>query len=172
MKPRNQSMGGRRGTDPLASRVRTWPSWPLALLAAGTLFALPPMTAATRADAYEEGLSAYREARYRQAFPLLRAAAEAGDPRAQLLLSTFYRRGLGIDADEYLGFAWCQRAALQGLAEARFQLGLMYLDGEGVTEDEEEALRWLDLATAQGHRQAAEVLRYQLSDEYAAEYGC
>ena len=109
---------------------------------------------------------------HRQGLPLIQEAAEQGHAEAQLLLSTIYRQGLGVEADEYLSFSWCLKAAEQGLPEAQFQLGLMYLEGEGVTDDEAEGFRWLWMAADQGHADAAAVVRYQLSDEYADEYGC
>ena len=96
--------------------------------------------------------------------------AEAGDPRAQYLLSVLYRSGRGVEQDPDEAFRWCKRAAEEGVLEAQFQLGIMYLKGEGVTEDEGAAMNWLWRAADRGDRQATEVLDYVLGSDFT--YGC
>jgi len=103
-------------------------------------------------------------------FQSVKSNAEAGDARAQYLLSTLYRTGNGVNQDDYNAFHWCKLAAEEGVLEAQFQLGVMYLEGEGVTEDESKALEWLWLAADRGYPQATEVLEYVLYSEF--DYGC
>ena len=123
---------------------------------------------------YESGLTAYQKGEYTKAFQLIRISAEKGQAKGQFILSTMYRRGLGVEPDEYQSFTWCKRAAEQEMLEAQFQLGLMYLEGEGVTDDESEAVKWLWSAADRGYPQASEVLQYIFSDEHADEFniGC
>ena len=133
-----------------------------------TSLALP--LPASGESAYHRGITAYEKGRYHEAFELIRESAQQGVGRAQHLLSTFYRRGIGVKADEYEGFAWCRRAAEQGVLEAQFQLGMMYLEGEGVTEDDERAVEWLWAAADRGYPQATELLQYVLNHDTG--YGC
>lgn len=120
---------------------------------------------------YELGLQAFDKGKYVEAFSLIKSSAEKGEVKSQFILSTMYRRGLGVEADEYEGFAWCKKAAEEGHLEAQFQLGLMYLEGEGISEDETEAQNWLWAAADRGYPQASEVLTYIFSDDYHQEYG-
>jgi TPR repeat protein len=122
-------------------------------------------------EQFEQGLSAYEKGRYSLAFRLIKKSAEQGKASAQHLLGAMYRRGLGIEPDEYEGFYWCKRAAEEGLLEAQFQLGLMYLHGEGVTEDQGKAMEWLWAAADRGYPQASEVLQYILSGDNSEEFG-
>jgi len=128
-------------------------------------------SAALKAGEYELGLKAFNQSQYAEAFRLIKVSAERGEARGQFILSTMYRRGLGVEADEYEGFAWCKMAAEEGHIEAQFQLGLMYLEGEGITEDETEAQNWLWAAADRGYPQASEVLTYIFSNDYYDEYG-
>ena len=120
---------------------------------------------------YELGLEAFNNGEYQKAFSLIKLSAEKGDVKSQFILSTMYRRGLGVKADEYEGFNWCKLAAEEGHLEAQFQLGLMYLEGEGISEDEGEAQNWLWAAADRGYPQASEVLTYVFSEDYHQEYG-
>lgn len=136
----------------------------------GGVLALSPLPEAAFGGNHDLGFVSYRQGQFEQAFPLLRASAEGGDSKAQYLLATMYRLGLGVSPDEYEGFFWCLRAAKQGMVDAQYQLGLMYLEGEGVTEDEEQALEWLGIAADRGHPQAIQVLQYIYTREY--DFGC
>ncbi len=120
-------------------------------------------------DEYEQGLAAYHKSDYKKAFQLIKISAESGAARGQFILSTMYRRGLGVEKDEYEGFYWCKQAAEQELLEAQFQLGLMYMDGEGVTDDESEAIKWLWSAADRGYPQATEMLQYLFSEQHDEE---
>lgn len=133
--------------------------------------ALNLLSAAPVADEYQAGITAYNKGYYIRAFKLIKRGAEQGDVKSQYALSTMYRRGLGVEADEYEGFYWCKRAAEEGYLEAQFQLGLMYLEGEGVTQDEDEAQNWLWSAADRGYPQASEVLTYIFSENYDVEQG-
>ena len=124
-----------------------------------------------RADEYELGLDLLGKGQYQQAFQLIKASAEKGEVKSKYILSTMYRRGLGVEVDEYKGFDWCEKAAKEGHLEAQFQLGLMYLEGEGVSEDETKAQNWLWEAADRGYPQASEVLTYIFSDDYHEQYG-
>lgn len=126
------------------------------------------------AGEFELGLNAFNKGEYTQAFQLIKVSAERGDVKSSFILSTMYRRGLGVEADEYRSFDWCKKAAEEGHLEAQFQLGLMYLEGEGTSEDETQAQNWLWAAADRGYPQASEVLTYIFSEDYHQEHdlGC
>jgi len=72
-----------------------------------------------------------------RALDLLRKAAEAGVPRAQLRLGHFYRNGFPphLAPDPAQAAAWFRRAADQNLPGGMVQLGLAYANGIGVPRD-------------------------------------
>lgn len=57
-----------------------------------------------RGDEYASGLLAYENGDYRKAFELFKVSAESGTAKSQLLLSTMYRRGIGVKQNEYESF--------------------------------------------------------------------
>ena len=122
----------------------------------------------------QRGLAAYQKGDYDMAFKLISVSAENGNVKSQLLISSMYRRGVGVEQDEYEAFKWCKKSAEEEMLEAQFQLGLMYLNGEGVTENYDEALKWIWAAADRGYPQATEVLTFMLSDEFTTEHelGC
>ena len=128
-----------------------------------------------KGDEYIWGLTAYKNGEYSKAFELFKLSAESGAAKSQLILSTMYRQGLGVEQNEYEGFYWCKQAAEQEVLEAKFQLGIMYMEGEGVSDDEDEAIKWLWDASSQGYPQATEMLQYVFSEEFdieEANIGC
>ena len=139
------------------------------------IFGLSILSIDARGDEYTHGIAAYENGDYRKAFDLIKLSAESGVAKSQLILSIMYRRGLGVEKDEYESFYWCKQAAEQEVLEAKFHLGLMYMEGEGVTEDEDEAVKWLWDAASLGYPQATEILQYVFSEEFdteAANIGC
>lgn len=87
-------------------------------------------------------------------FPGQRAAAEAGDLRAQFALAIMYDTGDGVPHNWPLAVTWFTRAAEGGYAVAQAKLGLMYLFGWAVPRDPAEAARWYALAAEQGYAPA------------------
>ena len=122
------------------------------------------------ADDYESGVDAYLNEQYDRAMSHFLSSAESGNAQAKYLLGTMYRKGLGVEADEFEAFKWIKEAADDGLVDAQFQLGLMYYDGEGTTEDGDEAMNWVSLAANAGHEDAGEVLQVMLTVDFG--FGC
>jgi TPR repeat protein len=83
-----------------------------------------------------------------RALPWLRAAAEAGNVRAQIEVAWAYKCGRGVAADPAEAAAWFRRAADKGSWYARTQLGEMYYLGLGMPQDYMEAYRWFVRAGA------------------------
>lgn len=117
---------------------------------AGSVFALAIMAllAAPPAGAAELNGWAYRAVRTTKAFPVVTAAAERGDARAQGQLGFMYATGRGVAQNYTLASYWYRRSAEQGNAAAQHLLGLMYDKGFGVPPDYVLAHMWLNLAAA------------------------
>ena len=92
--------------------------------------------------------------------PLDRVAvlAQAGDPRAELMLGLRYLHGEGAAPDQLQAAQWVRRAAEQHDALAQYWMGSLYEQGEGVAADSAEAVRWYEAAAAQGNRKAMHAL--------------
>ena len=84
----------------------------------------------------------------------LTALANAGNPRAELIVGLKYLDGDGVAANDKLAATWLERAAQAGLAVAQYRLGTMYERGRGVTADAAKATQWYQAAANQGNRKA------------------
>jgi len=114
-----------------------------------SILGLSCMSLEAKGDEHSFGIVAYKNGEYSKAFELFKLSAESGAAKSQLILSTMYRQGLGVEQNEYEGFYWCKQAAEQEVLEAK--LGIMYMEGEGVSDDEDEAIKWLWDTSSQGY---------------------
>ena len=99
-----------------------------------------------------------------EALATLRAAAEQGEPAAQIQLGLACAKNgrkhlkgadsAASDADFRESAAWFRKAADQGWAVAQCELAKLYLEGHGVDQSDEEAIRLTGQAAEQGHIEA------------------
>jgi TPR repeat protein len=82
----------------------------------------------------------------------IRAAAEAGEAKAQVTLGMMYAKGDGVQQDYVEAVKWFRRAAGRGYSIAEAKLGWLYIKGLGVAEDHVEAYKWLHLASSHASR--------------------
>jgi hypothetical protein len=96
--------------------------------------------------------------RTEEAMRWLLAAAEQGEPQAQL---NYARNLLGLRGSEAAREAmqWFTRAAQQGDAEAQYHLGLMLYNGRLVPLDNPAASQWVLLAAGAGNADAQHLLK-------------
>jgi hypothetical protein len=99
----------------------------------------------------------------REAFLVWRAAAEAGNPQAEIEVAAFYDPLLpakaGFTPDAGQAADWYERAALAGNAEAQRKYGLLLAKGgEGLPADPAKARNWLQQAAAQNDAEAKKAL--------------
>lgn len=89
------------------------------------------------------------------------AAAQQGDPEAELALSGWYWTGAPgvLRKSDTEAFLWAQRAADKGLGKAFFCLGHYYEYGIGVPPAPDRAKHWFSRALEQKHPKAAGRLR-------------
>ncbi|HEY3636945.1 MAG TPA: TetR family transcriptional regulator [Rhizomicrobium sp.] len=97
----------------------------------------------------------------------LRRLAEAGDPRAELLIGLQYMNGTSAPGNDAAAFAWLSRAAAHKQPLAQFELGVMYENGRGVRVDPAQAFRWFESAALKGNRRAM----HSLATAYAEGWG-
>lgn len=70
---------------------------------------------------------------------LLRAAAEAGEPKSQLLYGRALALGVNVNRNERAALRWYEKAAEQGNGAAAFMAALAYETGQGARQDLEKA---------------------------------
>ncbi|MBI3394355.1 MAG: sel1 repeat family protein [Spirochaetia bacterium] len=69
-------------------------------------------------EIFLQGKTLYDQKKYEEAFPFLEAAAEGGNPEAQMRLGKMYFNGWGVKHDHAKGREWHEKAAAQGNAES------------------------------------------------------
>jgi localization factor PodJL len=84
----------------------------------------------------------------------LRAAAAAGDARAQFEVAAIYTEGRAIPENLAEAAVWYERSANQGFAPAQYRLGTLYEHGNGVGKDLSLARLWYQRAAEAGNRLA------------------
>src|SRR6185436_10277892 len=71
------------------------------------------------AGPWEDGMVAYNRGDYLPAIRLFRPLAEAGNPKAQSVIGTMYRKGEGVATSAPRAFMWFGLAAKRGDAAAK-----------------------------------------------------
>lgn len=91
----------------------------------------------------------------RSGCPMMKRAAEQGDPDRQFLYAQALDKGYcGFKIDKKKAFQWYKKSAEQGNVEADRAIGRMYLWGKGVKRSTPEALKWLHKAADRGDNHA------------------
>ena len=98
------------------------------------LFSFISQAADTR---FEEGVDAYQNKSYQQAFAIFLPLAQAGNVDAQLSVGTMYDRGQGVEQDSQEALKWYQLAAGQGDNIAKSLVKTMFNSAEGTTKYED-----------------------------------
>ena len=134
-----------------------------------TALTVSPSAQAQSADALA-GMQAYNSGDYASAYRLLRAAADANDPEAQVNLGYMYARGQGVVENQLEAFRLYKKSADLGDGEGMNALGYKYLAGTGVAMDPSRAIHWFCAAIAMGNPRAMNNLALMLNQgEYVTE---
>ncbi|HUJ02594.1 MAG TPA: TetR family transcriptional regulator [Rhizomicrobium sp.] len=99
----------------------------------------------------------------------LAALANAGNPKAELMIGLRYHKGDGVSADQREAAKWIMRAAETHDPLAQYWLGELYQNGDGVSADAAEAVHWYEAAAGQGNRQAMHDLGIAYAEGLGAE---
>ncbi|HZQ52575.1 MAG TPA: hypothetical protein VFB14_10270 [Bryobacteraceae bacterium] len=84
----------------------------------------------------------YDAREYREALPLYREAAQAGNAHAMTRVGYCYDMGYGVNRDYTQAVSWYRKAAEAGDLEGMAYLGGEYAAGDGVPKDMKQALYW------------------------------
>lgn len=80
----------------------------------------------------------------------IRALAERGSIRDEIVLAGDYFTGTGVAQDPKMAAYWYEKAAGHGSPEAQNQIGYFYQAGIGVPSDSKRAFHWFQLAASSG----------------------
>lgn len=90
-----------------------------------------------------------------ETLPALRAAAQRGEPLAQLQLGFIYAEGgAGLPVDDAAAAKLFESAAGAGQVYAQVMIATLYTDGRGVPASAEKAMLWFGKAAEQGNPEA------------------
>ena len=95
------------------------------------------------AGTLEDGIQAFHERKYQQAYELLLPLAKQGDGEAQFYVGGMLVDGFGIPADPEKGVYWLEQSVESQYAMAAKQLGNMYLSGFGVPMDSQKGAEYI-----------------------------
>lgn len=95
-----------------------------------------------------------------------KAAAEAGEYKANLRLADMYRKGMGVPRSMDKAIANWKQAAAIGSEEAMHQLGMVYILGDSVEVDYDKGIEWLTKSAKRGYLDSEEVLARIYLGEY------
>lgn len=99
----------------------------------------------------------------KEAFKWCQIAALSDDLDAQVLLGSFYERGLGTSRDLNEAFKWYLQAAEKDSLDAQVLVAAYYAGGQGVAQDYSKAGEWYKKAADRKDPQA----QYELGSLYA-----
>jgi len=78
----------------------------------------------------------------KNAVPLLKKAAEMGQPEAQYNYGYCYQQGIVVKKNDSIANIWLLKSAKQGLLDAQFKIAYSYATGRGVPKDDKQAFYW------------------------------
>jgi len=79
---------------------------------------------------------------FKNAIPLIKQAAEKGNPEAQYNYGICFQQGVEVTKNDSLANVWFLRSATQGWKDAQFKMAYSYATGRGVTQDDKQAFLW------------------------------
>ena len=129
-----------------------------ALLFAALLCSLNIAAAKTVAEIKED---------YIRHLPEIQRAAEAGNPNAQAILGTMYKRGWGVERNDSQAYEWLEKSAQQGNKMAQNNLAGLYTR-DNTQNNDEKALQLLHQSAEERNDVAA---NYNLGVMYENGYG-
>lgn len=108
---------------------------------------------------YDEAFAHYTAKKYRNAFPVMREAAQLGDKNAMALLGSMYLLGQGTYENGDEALKWLHKAVDAGQTDATGVLGMAYATGKGkVKRDKKLALELLNKAAELGDQKSVKML--------------
>jgi hypothetical protein len=118
------------------------------------------LTAKAKSEAlFDQALTLNEAGNYKEAFPLMKNVAEAGNVRAMSLLGSMYLMGKGVPENGNEAERWLKRAADEGYLDAASVLGMAYATGKsGIKRNVRLAKELLMRAASSGDQKAKQML--------------
>ena len=117
---------------------------------------------------FDKGIKLYKEAKYKEAFPLLKAAADCGVVEAMSWTGIAYYDGHADISDgaksKKSAFEWFKKATLAGSLSGAEKLGEAFRWGIGVERDDRKAYELFLNAYSRGYCEAELFLAYSYDD--------
>jgi ATP-dependent protease ClpP protease subunit len=115
------------------------------------VFCIAMFTTQAWAGPYEDGVTAYDQGRFENAYALWLPLAERGNVPAQFNLGVLFEKGLGVGQDYAEAARWYMKAAERGDEEAQYNVAVLYEKGTGLSLDLDRARYWYDKVLANPH---------------------
>lgn len=116
-----------------------------------SLLWVQPFMGQTADELNERSKELLAKQKYAKAWPLLKDAAQLGNPEAQYNLGNAYETGNFIRKSLTTSTEWYAIAAAQGYADAVYKMMLAYRYGLGIEEDPEKAFTYAQQCAEQGN---------------------
>jgi len=108
---------------------------------------------------YDEALAHYSAKKYKNAFPVMREAAQLGEKNAMALLGSMYLLGQGTYENGEEALKWLHKAVASGQTDAMGVLGMAYATGKAkVKKNRKLALEFLNKAAQLGDQKSVKML--------------
>ena len=78
----------------------------------------------------------------KSALPLIKKAAELGQPEAQFNYALFFQQGIEVEKNDSIANLWLLKSAEQGSVNAQFKIAYSYAVGRGTSKDMKKAFYW------------------------------
>lgn len=108
----------------------------------------------SRSEALQNGLVAYQNGNYAEAYKQFHIAAMWNDPVAKFNLGTMYLNGVFIQKDYKKAFSEFKKSGSLGYAPAMTMTGVAYREGVGVKTNLLESAVWFEKAAEKGEESA------------------
>lgn len=136
-------------TPPVTGEAQSTPQ-----AATDSFSALPPKSQAAALPNAAQPAPTQTVQKPATALDKLTVMANAGEPKAELLVGLKYIDGDGVPANAVEGAKWLQKAAAKNEPVAAYRLGTLFERGKGVPADPTRATRWYQAAAQAGNRKA------------------
>lgn len=90
----------------------------------------------------QDGLNAYYNKNYKQAYDIFYQLSQQGNSQAQYILGSMYLDGLGVKQDYKQAYKFFNESALQNNSFGEYGLGYLYKHGLGVKKDLSKTVYW------------------------------
>jgi TPR repeat protein len=111
-------------------------------------------TVACANPSLQEGLNAYNNKNYKEAYNIFSILSQEGNSQAQYILGSMYLDGIGVKKDYKKAYELFMQSAKQNNSFGEYALGYLYKHGLGVKKDLSKTLYWWEKSAKENNRDA------------------